>query len=74
MKPCTATAPTTSSTRIFFSMKSPTVGTMSALAIAIRYASVGAYTSAPADTLITPARPPDTVQNGSPRDREVARP
>ena len=36
------------------------------MAIASRYASVGAYTSAPADTPITPARPPETVQNGSP--------
>ena len=34
--------------------------------------SVGAYTSAPADTLMTPARPPETVQKGSPLDGEVA--
>ena len=31
-----------------------------------RYASDGWYTSAPADTEITPARPPESVQNGSP--------
>ncbi len=31
-----------------------------------RYARDGWYTSAPAETEMTPARPPDSVQNGSP--------
>ena len=36
MKPCTATAPTVSSTRIFFSIQLPTQTTMTALTIASR--------------------------------------
>jgi hypothetical protein len=42
MEPCTATAPTTSSTRIFFSIQAPTYTAIAALPIESRYASVGA--------------------------------